>query len=113
MYRSRDEERSWSQPQILSRGPLDDRDTGVVEAADGSLLINFFTSLAFFTQKIHEKHFETDWKAELERITLADIFRHHGFLCFARPTEVKAGASPTRSRAVIRRICSFCQTAGC
>lgn len=46
-YRSSDGGLSWSAPQRLSAGPLDDRDCGVTVAGDGSLLLNYFTSTAF------------------------------------------------------------------
>ncbi len=47
MMRSRDDGRTWTWPQVLLDGPIDDRDSGVVETAKGSLLVTTFTSLAF------------------------------------------------------------------
>ena len=47
MIRSSDGGRTWSQPAVLQNGPLDDRDAGIVELADGTLLLNWFTSVAF------------------------------------------------------------------
>lgn len=45
--RSKDHGATWSWPQVLYDGPIDDRDAGVVETSQGSLLVTTFTSLAY------------------------------------------------------------------
>lgn len=45
--RSKDGGKTWGWPQVLSDGPIDDRDAGIVETAKGSLLVTNFTSLAY------------------------------------------------------------------
>lgn len=45
--RSKDNGVHWSWPQVLYDGPIDDRDAGVVETANGSILVTTFTSLAY------------------------------------------------------------------
>lgn len=47
LMRSQDDGKSWGWPQVLIDGPIDDRDAGVVETAQGSLLVTTFTSLAY------------------------------------------------------------------
>ncbi|MDA2928393.1 glycoside hydrolase [Acidobacteria bacterium AH-259-O06] len=47
LMRSKDEGRTWSFPRVLIDGPIDDRDTGVVETSRGSLLVTTFTSVAY------------------------------------------------------------------
>ena len=47
--RSRDGGRTWSWPEVLLDSPIDDRDSGVLETASGSLLVTTFTSLAYET----------------------------------------------------------------
>ena len=47
IIRSTDEGESWSWPEIVMDSPIDDRDAGICETADGSLLLTTFTSLAF------------------------------------------------------------------
>ncbi|MFM9966482.1 MAG: sialidase family protein [Planctomycetaceae bacterium] len=47
LMRSHDDGQSWCWPQVLLDGPIDDRDAGVVETANGSLLVTTFTSLAY------------------------------------------------------------------
>ena len=75
LYRSADEGKTWSGPEYLSKGPLDDRDAGICEAADGSILVNYFTSmLALFGDDIPE-----EWKKIAESITLETIKRESGF----------------------------------
>jgi Neuraminidase (sialidase) len=47
MMTSRDEGKSWAYPRVLLDGPIDDRDSGVLETARGTLLATTFTSLAY------------------------------------------------------------------
>ena len=47
LMRSDDEGRTWSWPRVLIDGPLDDRDAGVLETAQGTILATTFTSLAY------------------------------------------------------------------
>lgn len=50
---SNDDGASWSWPQTLLDSPIDDRDSGVIETAKGSILVTTFTSLAY------ERHLKT------------------------------------------------------
>lgn len=47
LMRSKDNGRTWLWPQVIYDGPIDDRDAGVVETPQGSLLLTNFTSLAY------------------------------------------------------------------
>jgi hypothetical protein len=47
LMRSNDDGETWSWPQVLLDGPIDDRDTGVLETTAGSILVTTFTSLAY------------------------------------------------------------------
>jgi hypothetical protein len=47
MVRSTDNGLSWSDAQVIYDGPIDDRDSGVLETAKGSILVTSFTSLAY------------------------------------------------------------------
>lgn len=44
---SRDDGRTWTFPRTVHDGPIDDRDAGVLETANGILLVTTFTSLAY------------------------------------------------------------------
>jgi len=44
---SRDEGKTWTFPRVLHDSATDDRDSGVVETARGTLLVTTFTSLAY------------------------------------------------------------------
>lgn len=44
---SQDDGATWTFPRVLSDGPIDDRDAGVLETAKGTLLVTTFTSLAY------------------------------------------------------------------
>ncbi len=43
LARSRDEGRTWSQPEVLYDGPQDDRDPHIAQLRDGRLVCSFFT----------------------------------------------------------------------
>lgn len=47
LQRSNDDGQTWSFPRVVMDGPIDDRDAGVLETANGSILITTFTSLAY------------------------------------------------------------------
>ncbi|MEQ1858342.1 MAG: sialidase family protein [Chthoniobacteraceae bacterium] len=44
---SRDDGATWTYPRVLLDGAIDDRDSGVIETAKGTLLVTTFTSLAY------------------------------------------------------------------
>ena len=75
LYTSEDGGNSWSTPVRLSKGPLDDRDAGIIKAQDGSLLVNYFTSLHF----LESPDQPPSWKAVEEKTTLAQVKKEHGF----------------------------------
>ncbi len=47
MITSDDDGQTWSWPRTLLDGPIDDRDSGVLETTKGTLLVTTFTSLAY------------------------------------------------------------------
>lgn len=47
MIRSPDEGRTWSEIATINNTPLDDRDSGVIETRNGTLLVSWFTSVYF------------------------------------------------------------------
>lgn len=73
---SRDNGQTWTYPRVLLDSATDDRDSGVLETAKGTLLVTTFTSLAY---EPHLKKAETDgtwpvvklqaWKAARDRLT--------------------------------------------
>lgn len=44
---SKDDGATWTWPRVLFDGPIDDRDSGAMETAQGTLLVTTFTSLAY------------------------------------------------------------------
>jgi sialidase-1 len=44
---SDDDGKTWSQPETITNSPLDDRDAGLIQTKKGTLLVSWFTSLAF------------------------------------------------------------------
>jgi len=47
LIRSFDDGKTWTYARTLLDGPIDDRDAGMVETAQGTLLVSTFTSLAY------------------------------------------------------------------
>jgi sialidase-1 len=47
MMMSRDEGRSWTYPRTIHDGLIDDRDAGVLETSQGTILVTSFSSLAY------------------------------------------------------------------
>jgi hypothetical protein len=82
LMRSGDDGESWSWPRTLLDGPIDDRDAGIEETAEGSILVTTFTSIAYQDrlQQEVEKRARGDhdawtdehirrWQAAHERLT--------------------------------------------
>lgn len=77
LYRSEDEGKSWRGPAPLSSGPLDDRDAGLCVTAKGTVLLNYFTSIAFWTYDTgREGH--PEWAEVARRINLETLAQEHG-----------------------------------
>ena len=78
LFRSADGGRTWDEGTKLTAGPLDDRDAGITLAADGSWLVNYFTSTHGISVA-NQDEMPGSWKAAAGKITLADLNREHGF----------------------------------
>lgn len=63
LMRSRDGGETWSWPQVILDGPIDDRDAGVLETRQGTLLITTFTSLAYQPQ-LERAQTQGNWPPE-------------------------------------------------
>ncbi|MBR4654821.1 MAG: exo-alpha-sialidase [Kiritimatiellae bacterium] len=73
LSRSSDAGETWSVQQTICDGPLDDRDAGLVELSDGSFVLFWFTSLAFYEyQSYVKKHPEY---AEIAKAIPDDVKR--------------------------------------
>lgn len=51
MISSEDNGQSWSKPVLINNTPLDDRDAGIVVTQRGTVIVSWFTSLAFTNTK--------------------------------------------------------------
>jgi len=84
MMRSKDQGQSWIFPRVLLDSPIDDRDSGVVETAKGTLLVTTFTSLAYTSRLDKAQSFKPNqdltwsqeklrrWRAVDDHLTPAD-----------------------------------------
>jgi len=58
----------------LSSGPLDDRDAGIIQLEDGTILVNYFTSLAYCFYNIMDwSKVPESWREAISKITLEDV----------------------------------------
>ena len=56
LVRSFDEGVTWSDPVVIRNTPLDDRDAGLVETSDGTLISTWFTSVEFGDNEDYKAH---------------------------------------------------------
>ena len=73
LVRSKDSGEKWSDPVTIANGPIDDRDAGIVQMPDGTLLVTYFTSTAYRTKKLIEQKLPRDdlrywWQRHDEKI---------------------------------------------
>lgn len=59
LVRSWDQGKTWSDPVVIRNTPLDDRDAGLVETSDGTLISTWFTSVGFGDNPAYIAHAET------------------------------------------------------
>ncbi len=69
MIRSQDTGKTWTQPVTINNTVLDDRDAGIIETVKGTLVVSWFTSLAFANPE------QVDWQ-NLPESTLISWQRH-------------------------------------
>ncbi len=55
---SDDNGKTWSDPVTITNSPLDDRDAGIVETPTGTLVVTWFTSVAFARSADYARHAE-------------------------------------------------------
>ena len=67
MVRSTDNGKTWSEPETINNTPLDDRDAGILETIKGTLLVSWFTSLAFDTPNSYKQH--PEWVRHAEKLS--------------------------------------------
>lgn len=56
MVRSLDNGLTWSEPETINNTPLDDRDAGIIQTKDGTLVVSWFTSLAFDKERYYKNN---------------------------------------------------------
>ena len=70
MMQSRDDGETWTFPRTVHDGPIDDRDAGILETANGNLIVTTFSSLAYLPQVVEggAKAADPAWQAAHKRI---------------------------------------------
>lgn len=90
MVRSKDGGETWSEPVTIRSSSIDDRDAGIIELRDGTLLANSFSSTAFMGNKEYRRH--------NEKIPEADIRRDIGYWSFRSTDGGKTWEPPVPMR---------------
>lgn len=67
LVRSSDSGETWSEPVTIANGPIDDRDAGIVQMPDGTLVVTYFTSVAYRDVIRNKKFKESDPRSGWER----------------------------------------------
>ena len=88
MVRSSDNGETWSAPVTLKDGVADDRDAGILELADGTLVVNWFSSVVFAQRD--------EWKAHFKAIPNADLIRDVGYFTMRSTDGGKTWEAPVR-----------------
>jgi sialidase-1 len=71
LVRSKDDGETWSTPVTIANGPIDDRDAGILQMPDGTLLVTYFTSTTyrkFIKGKLPRDHKYFWWQRHDEKI---------------------------------------------
>ena len=76
--RSRDGGKTWSKPLTINNTPLDDRDSGILVTRKGTIVVSWFTSLAFEKFSGLRAKCEGPWREHIAKITDADRKKWHG-----------------------------------
>jgi sialidase-1 len=80
LFYSRDEGRTWSDPQIIRDSPIDDRDAGVVSLGGQRLLVSLFSSdpRPFEFEEAADARMRVGWHAHLAQLREEDVALHAG-----------------------------------
>ena len=80
LVRSMDNGETWSLPQTIRNSSMDDRDAGLIELADGTLLVNFFSSSCYKSvAETGRKAISETYRRVYEKIPEADAVRDTGY----------------------------------
>jgi len=71
MIRSNDNGKTWTDPVTINNTPLDDRDAGILETKKGTLLVTWFTSMAFDNDRSYIQH--PEYKRHKEKLNKETI----------------------------------------
>ncbi len=69
MVKSSDQGATWSAPMTINNTPLDDRDAGIIQTRKGTLLVSWFTSLAFMRYNIKPAEMQAGWQRHVEKLS--------------------------------------------
>ena len=72
LIRSSDNGKTWSEPVVVNNTPLDDRDAGVMVTSKGTVIVSWFTSLAFDDERYignYSREMVDSWRRHSEKLS--------------------------------------------
>ena len=94
IVRSQDGGETWSKPATLRNGLLDDRDSGIIELANGDLLAFWFTGVAFMHPSIVKRH--PDWGRHFRKMPKEQVCAELGSFSMLSTDSGKTWTRPVR-----------------
>ena len=89
LYESDDKGRTWQGPRIMSNGPLDDRDAGIMCTPDGTWLLNYFTHAHLDNKEVE------GWQEKLKNIDDETMKQELGFFLLRSSDQGKTWSPKT------------------
>lgn len=97
MVKSADNGKTWSDPEIITSTPLDDRDAGIIVTKKGHWLVSWFTSLAFETYiKNYPDEITKSWKLHSSKLDTATKEKWLGSWVRTSPDNGKTWGNPVK-----------------
>ena len=80
LYRSMDGALTWTGPEKLSSGPLDDRDAGICQTGSGALLVNYFTSILHLAMAANApSDYPAEWLERAKQLSIQEVWQAQEF----------------------------------
>lgn len=94
LIRSSDHGETWSEPQVIRNGLLDDRDAGIIELDNGDLVVFWFTSIAYKVYGHGKRH--PDWDRHYAKIPEETVRRELGSFSMRSTDGGRTWSQPVR-----------------